>query len=342
MIKCMKGFFSVDEAAARLDVSPRRVRAMIAEEKLPAEKLGGRWVLAAETLDGFNSHPAGRPMSEKSVWCVLRYLSGVQSLTTLPSRLRTRVRELLDKENAEQILRGWAARRASSMHMWASAEELKSLLDDARVVISGGLCSEEPACVYIDTAEGVNIVREYGLRPRPEHPITLGVTLQCVENLDAVPRSITDGRCVAVPVAALDLRDFGQSRSIQVADQILASAIGHAVHREAPSAQTISEKSYGDRRPYVVVDDLHSLRAPTKGVVTLPISLDWGPDPTYNMADAQDRQTMYERVLSEALHVEQLQTFLNEELLVELWSQMWLSPRIRTAWEEHFPQLARK
>src|SRR5690242_7965057 len=37
----------------------------------------------------------------------------------------------------------------------------------------------------------------------------------------------------------------------------------------------LDQRGYGDRKPYIVAEDLDDLRGPTKGTVTLPQHLDW-------------------------------------------------------------------
>lgn len=56
-------FFSVDEAAAKLNVSPRRVHQFIAEKRLRAERLGRAYLIPKESLDEFakQDRPLGRP-----------------------------------------------------------------------------------------------------------------------------------------------------------------------------------------------------------------------------------------------------------------------------------------
>ena len=46
-------------------------------------------------------------------------------------------------------------------------------------------------------------------------------------------------------------------------------------------------------------------------------------------------------MINEAMSPADLATFLNEEILLDLWGTIWLPPRIRAAWEQRFPELAR-
>ena len=72
----------------------------------------------------------------------------------------------------------------------------------------------------------------------------------------------------------------------------------------------------------------------------LPISLDWGPNPVYDLSKDAEIRTFYERVLNESLSVAQLETFLNKEILVDLWPRLWPDREVRKLWEDRFPELA--
>lgn len=88
-----------------------------------------------------------------------------------------------------------------------------------------------------------------------------------------------------------------------------------------------------------VVDSLDSLRGPRDHAVDLPLRLDWSPRRSYHLADEGDRRSLYERVLNEALQVADLQSYLNGDLLIELWPTLWLPQQVRDLWESRFPQL---
>lgn len=97
--------------------------------------------------------------------------------------------------------------------------------------------------------------------------------------------------------------------------------------------------TYADRRPYVTVEDLGELRGPTDSHVELPLRLSWSTKRHYDLSDDGDRRALYERALTEALRVEDLQNFLNADLLLELWPRLWLARQVRDLWESRFPQL---
>ncbi|MFI1381833.1 hypothetical protein [Embleya sp. NPDC020886] len=97
---------------------------------------------------------------------------------------------------------------------------------------------------------------------------------------------------------------------------------------------------YADVRPYTVPDVFAELAGPAEGVVVLPTSLDWTPKRSYDLADDADVRLLYETVLREAMHIEELGRHVNGELLVQVWPRLWLPLRLRAMWESRFPDLA--
>ena len=95
-------------------------------------------------------------------------------------------------------------------------------------------------------------------------------------------------------------------------------------------------RGYAAARPYVIPDSLDELEGPEHGRIALPARLDWAPERSYLLDDPADARLMYERVIREALRVEDLRQFLNRDLLVRLWPVLFLPSRVRVLWEQHF------
>jgi hypothetical protein len=112
------------------------------------------------------------------------------------------------------------------------------------------------------------------------------------------------------------------------------AARGGAAH---PPADKIA---YGDRKPYIVADDLSDLRGPTEGTVTLPHHLDWSGHAVYDLDRPARLASMYKAVLNEASTMQDLRDWLDERVLIELWPTLWLPARLRGLWENRFPELA--
>jgi hypothetical protein len=95
-------------------------------------------------------------------------------------------------------------------------------------------------------------------------------------------------------------------------------------------------------RRALVAADLSALRGPVSGVVELPHRLVWAPSPAgrFDLDDPYDRIRMYEIVLREAVQPAELRTWLDADLLVGLWPQLYLPRGVRQAWEAVHPGLA--
>lgn len=98
-------------------------------------------------------------------------------------------------------------------------------------------------------------------------------------------------------------------------------------------------KRYADRRPYAVPETLGELMGPARGRVTLPTALDWSQQRRYDLGVDKDRRRLYETVVREAFDPADLRRFLNAGLLQRLWPTLWLPARLKTAWEDRFPEL---
>ncbi|WP_412543886.1 hypothetical protein R8Z50_15755 [Longispora sp. K20-0274] len=101
------------------------------------------------------------------------------------------------------------------------------------------------------------------------------------------------------------------------------------------------------RRPFearpgvsaLVAPDLATLTGPTRGVVELPISLCWQPNRAFDLASDYRRRALYQNVLREAGRYADLDTFLNRDVLLELWPRLVLPKGVRAAWERAHPEL---
>ena len=60
----------------------------------------------------------------------------------------------------------------------------------------------------------------------------------------------------------------------------------------------------------------------------------------YDLNRAARLASMYKVVLTEASTAEDLNTWLDADLLRRLWPTLWLPPQLRQRWEDAFPELA--
>lgn len=90
----------------------------------------------------------------------------------------------------------------------------------------------------------------------------------------------------------------------------------------------------------LVVRDLADLRGPADGVVTLPLRLYWSPPGRqFDLDDTFMLRSMYQVVLGEAIHAEELTSYLNRDRLLAVWPDLYLPKAVRRAWEERHPAL---
>ncbi len=123
--------------------------------------------------------------------------------------------------------------------------------------------------------------------------------------------------------------------------RIRSRAAEDALQHRQEDTGNVSAMGYAAVRPYTVPNTLDELTGPTSGVVELPGHLDWGPRRQYNLDDFSDSRLFYMRVIRESTHVEDLHRFLNAQVLMRLWPELVLPPRVRALWESKFPTLGR-
>ena len=213
----------VSKAAAWLDVHPSRVRAMIAQGQLEAQKLGGRWLIDRRSVENRRSQPSvdGRPFSQANAWALLCLSMGKKpdwvSKWEL-SRLRRRLRE----DGIEKLApRLW--KRASKRQLRAHPSLLPRLRQDPRLFPSGvsaasahGLDIVEPNEVeaYVGAEHFQEVVDDHYLEPSPNPNVFLHVArprwIQSCANDEMGP-----------VVAALDLLEADDEKSRRAGSEFL-------------------------------------------------------------------------------------------------------------------------
>jgi hypothetical protein len=92
----------------------------------------------------------------------------------------------------------------------------------------------------------------------------------------------------------------------------------------------------------LVAADLADLRGPAEGVVELPLRLFWSaPDRRFDLGDLDMLRSMYEKVLRDAIRMDELTTYLNGGRLAAVWPGLFLPRDVRRAWEDQHPVLRR-
>ena len=97
---------------------------------------------------------------------------------------------------------------------------------------------------------------------------------------------------------------------------------------------------YQDVIPYDTPSSLEALDGPGEGVLVLPITVHWGPEPTADLSTPDGVEKAYEGLVREGT-TQQQEALLNAELLRRAWPVLRLPRRCRDLWESRFPDLAR-
>jgi hypothetical protein len=210
---------SVPDAADALGLSAARVRLLAANGGLPAQKIGGRWLVERNGLEKRRSRGSagGRPFAPRNAWAVLGLASG-DGVAGVDSVVRSRLRRALALEGLGSLaLR--LERRAEVRRYSGHPGEISHVLADKRLVASGvsaaqeiglDLMSGREADGYVSDAELGRFVRDHALFPAAA--VDANVVLRVV--LGDVWAEFLKGRPHAPEAAiALDLAEDVDSRS---------------------------------------------------------------------------------------------------------------------------------
>jgi len=139
-------------------------------------------------------------------------------------------------------------------------------------------------------------------------------------------------------------QDTGQAleaavTSLRSALQALDTLAGQASAAAAPGARRAAAEARPGRSALVAAS-LAELTGPVHGVVELPLRLFWSaPDRTFDLDQPSMLRALYETVLREASRPHDLTSYLNGEILVAVWPDLFLPRGVRRAWEDQHPGL---
>lgn len=205
---------SVAEAAKQLDVSPRRVRQLLAAGRLPGQQLGRTWVIERVSLDELRRAGAGRPWSPRSAWAVFGSVGRGDSELSPVERSRAR-RRLADNGLAGLVhqLRSRADRSDFYVHPAALARIVREV-----GVVRGGvsaapehdldLIAVESAEIYIRESKLPDLAERFELDVDAQRR---NLVIRAVAD-DAWPFD-ADDEVAPWPVVAIDLLDASDERS---------------------------------------------------------------------------------------------------------------------------------
>ena len=239
---------SVPEAAARLGVSPARIRQRIADGSLVAEKIGGRWLVDLSVSPGGQGR--GRPVKADVVWFAISLAdpasrqgdasepafsgaisqpddpvkSSVSSLRRAQQRLAeaaSAARVGADEGGPVDLLLEWLGNRAERRLYRVADRDFQPLGEDERLLLSGvshprsGM--QDPRIVegYVAAGDLEGLVRDHWLDP-------IGVDQTPNVILHVAPAR---PREVSALMLAADLAEQGGPREMLRAHELVAEAL---------------------------------------------------------------------------------------------------------------------
>jgi hypothetical protein len=222
----MPELIDVSHAARELGLHPSRVRSLIADGALRADKVGGRWLVHWDSVVSRRREPIppGRPLAARNVWTLLLEASGEPIPDGTDPVSLWRMRQALRHQGLVAV-RGRLERRARVHRLWALPGELRRLLGDDALVLTGSsaagaldleLAAPDTVDAYLPASRLSEVVDTYGLEEAPASQTN--VLLRSVPD-DAW---VLTGRRVAPQAAvALDLASYADPRSARVGMEML-------------------------------------------------------------------------------------------------------------------------
>lgn len=207
---------SVADAARALNVSDRRVRALIRAGALGAQRIGGRWLVSGADVEERVRHGGrpGRPLEARNAWALVARMSGNELPDLMPWE-RSRLKQRIGKRSLLSLADG--LRDRAEPHLLHGDERvLERLRGDSDVVLSGvnaagayGVDIRAPGVVeaYVDRARLPDVIYRYALRPAER--ADANVVLRAVD--ESVPR--TPHGVAPAAAVALDLMESPDDRS---------------------------------------------------------------------------------------------------------------------------------
>lgn len=156
----------MSEAASMIGVTDRRIRAMIADKLLTAERVGGRWIVTDTEVARLTAAPRrpGRPYLPAHAWGLLA-IAGGRLTPWLSDPGRRRLVGTLEETSIDDVAPA-LRRRADPYHWYVHPGLLTDFVADPRTVVSGlgatgRLRHEGPDLLYVSVADIDALRSEY-------------------------------------------------------------------------------------------------------------------------------------------------------------------------------------
>lgn len=222
----MSDLMGITEASRELDLHPSRVRALIAQGALSADKVGGRWLVNRDSVVARRRAPvrSGRPIAARNAWMLLLDASGETIPGDTDPVARWRMRQMLRTDGL--VVARWLLERRGRAHvLWGLPGELHALLAGDALVLTGSsaagalgleLAAPDTIDAYVPATRLAALVREHGLEEAsaPQANVVLRAVPDDAWMLD-------DRRVAPRAAVALDLASYLDSRSARVGMELL-------------------------------------------------------------------------------------------------------------------------
>lgn len=226
----MRELVSVPEAAHELKLNPSRVRSLIADGSLRADKIAGRWLVHSESVAARQREPMppGRPMAARNAWAMLLAASGEPFPEGMDPAVRWRLRQALAHRGLVAV-RGRLGRRADVERFWALPGELRALHKSKDIVLTGSsaagvlelpLAAPDAVDAYIRASRLDELVEEHGLDEVDE----VGQDNVVLRIVPDEAWMLDERRTAPIAAVALDLSFYPDSRSARVGHDLLKRA----------------------------------------------------------------------------------------------------------------------
>jgi excisionase family DNA binding protein len=217
-------WISPTEAAERLGVTPRRVYALVRDDRLRATRVGGRLVVDPREVDARlrGASAVGRPFSARRAWAIILLASG-EDPSGIDASTRSKLRRLL-REHDLWSMRAKFVYRAQRRPLRAHSSDIARLEAEPGLVRTGARCAAEaglgliapdaPLELYADRATAERLTQRYRMAPSQRPNVVLRI-------LPDEVRAWLRGPLAPRPAIALDLADDQDSRAQEVAREAL-------------------------------------------------------------------------------------------------------------------------
>jgi excisionase family DNA binding protein len=216
---------SPNEAAQRLGITPRRVYALVRDNRLRAQRVGGRLLINRDDVDArVSGAPAvGRSFSPRRAWALV-LLAVDETPRGIDASTKSKLRRLL-RDRDLWSMRGKLVDRAERRFLRAHSSDIARMEAEPDVVRTGARCAaaaglelvapDAPLELYVDHTTADRLIKRYRLTPNSQPNVVLRVVPDEV-------RAWLEGPLAPRPAIALDLAEDLDSRAQDVAHEALS------------------------------------------------------------------------------------------------------------------------